>query len=569
MSTLKQKIAFIFLILLASICYLPSIFLNQVERVDFFYHLDILFASFATIFFILSWYGYFPRLIAGLMGLLAFLALVTVTLMFSYHFFLNANVISLMFETMSQISWMYLRSLPILFYIVIIVLVAITVFCIKYPLKLSRQIRSKWVLLSTALFVLAAFHIGISDEPQESNMSIQGNKYLSYDGNIRNEALRNIFPVFIPYIIKDYYHQRTEILNMAESFKDFKFNIEGRKEHPQRQVFIYVLGEASRADHWGINGYERQTTPQLAARNDLINFPHMYVLQSVTRYALPVMISRKPIDLYQDYYHEPSIITYFNNLGFETAWISLPQQFGQGESAIAVYAYEADHQFFINPAGFNNKTKPDTASIDYVERLIQNSDENLFIVIHTLGSHQRFYDRYEDDLRVFVPDRFPDRDANIYSKADLEVFVNSYDNTILATDDFLNKLITYLEGQKDTSSFVFYLSDHGEGLFDDGGIVVGHGTQTFATLNTASVFWASPQFREDNKELLNNMAYNAQNLTTIDMMFETLVSLSGGSLVDSNIHLDMTQRELEPPESVVHLLRDKEIFDYQPTALEQ
>lgn len=567
MSTLKQKIAFIFIILLTVICYLPSIFLNQVERIDTFYHLDILFAGFATLFFIVSWYGYFPRFIAALMGVLAFLALVTVTLMFSYHFFLNSNVISLVFETMSQISWMYLRSLPIFFYIVIIVLIAITVFCMKYPLKLTPKVRSKWVLFSTALFTLAAFHIGIGDEPQESRMAIQGNEYLSYDGYIRNEALRNIFPVFIPYIIKDYYHQRTEILHMAESFKDFQFNIDDKKDYSQRQVFIYVLGEASRADHWSLNGYERQTTPQLAARDDLINFPHMYVLQSVTRYALPVMISRKPIDLYQDYYHEPSIITYFKNLGFETAWISLPQEFGQGESAIAVYAYEANHQFFINPAGFNNKTKPDTASIEYVERLIQNSDKNLFIVIHTLGSHQRFYDRYEDDMRVFVPDRFADRDANIYSKDDLEVFINSYDNTILATDDFLNKLITYLEGQ-DLSSFVFYVSDHGEGLFDDGGIVLGHGTQTFATLNTASVFWASPKFRQENKVLLDNMAYNAQNLTTIDMMFETLVSLSGGKLVDSNAHLDMTQRDLIPPDAVVNVLREKEIFDYQPTMVQ-
>ena len=39
-------------------------------------------------------------------------------------------------------------------------------------------------------------------------------------------------------------------------------------------LFVIVVGETARAANWGLNGYERQTTPELA-KLDVINFPQV------------------------------------------------------------------------------------------------------------------------------------------------------------------------------------------------------------------------------------------------------------------------------------------------------
>ncbi|MFX7739653.1 sulfatase-like hydrolase/transferase, partial [Acinetobacter baumannii] len=46
----------------------------------------------------------------------------------------------------------------------------------------------------------------------------------------------------------------------------------GPQEQGRRpRALVLVVGETVRAANWGLSGYERQTTPELAAR-DVINF---------------------------------------------------------------------------------------------------------------------------------------------------------------------------------------------------------------------------------------------------------------------------------------------------------
>lgn len=48
--------------------------------------------------------------------------------------------------------------------------------------------------------------------------------------------------------------------------------VEGQK----RRVLVLVVGETTRAQNWGLNGYQRQTTPKLAKRGaEIVNFPQV------------------------------------------------------------------------------------------------------------------------------------------------------------------------------------------------------------------------------------------------------------------------------------------------------
>ena len=55
-------------------------------------------------------------------------------------------------------------------------------------------------------------------------------------------------------------------------------------------LFVVVVGETARAANWGLSGYARQTTPQLAER-DVINFAQVTSCGTNTEVSLPCMFS--------------------------------------------------------------------------------------------------------------------------------------------------------------------------------------------------------------------------------------------------------------------------------------
>ena len=55
-------------------------------------------------------------------------------------------------------------------------------------------------------------------------------------------------------------------------------------------VLVLVVGETARAASWGLNGYRRQTTPELARRN-VVNFTDVTACGSSTEVSLPCMFS--------------------------------------------------------------------------------------------------------------------------------------------------------------------------------------------------------------------------------------------------------------------------------------
>src|SRR5690606_4206096 len=63
-------------------------------------------------------------------------------------------------------------------------------------------------------------------------------------------------------------------------------SVAGRKP----RLLVLVVGETVRAQNWGLNGYQRQTTPELSAAG-VINFPDMRSCGSSTEVSLPCMFS--------------------------------------------------------------------------------------------------------------------------------------------------------------------------------------------------------------------------------------------------------------------------------------
>ena len=62
-------------------------------------------------------------------------------------------------------------------------------------------------------------------------------------------------------------------------------------ERKKPVVLVMVLGETARAANWGLSGYARQTTPELAAEAGIINFTDVTSCGTDTETSLPCIFS--------------------------------------------------------------------------------------------------------------------------------------------------------------------------------------------------------------------------------------------------------------------------------------
>lgn len=343
--------------------------------------------------------------------------------------------------------------------------------------------------------------------------------------NDESLSIRQAFPAGLLWVGFDYAQERKALKLSNDLNLKYKFR-ESPTEDDTPKIFVLVIGESSRADHWEINGYPRETTPFLSKRTDVISFQRMHTYWTFTRMAVPTMLTRKPPTSELSYFKEASIVTAFKQAGFHTAWISLQAPLGFHDSPISTYAYEADESYFLNPVDYRFHGKKDGDAEARLKAIIsQNKTTNLFIVIHTLGSHFRYTDRYPASFAKFMPDEPDGRQSKLFNPPDKKFLVNAYDNSILYTDSVLNDIINILSNEKSRESWMIYCSDHGEALFDNNRNLSGHGEKLRSTQWPASIFWASPRYINSHEDMYQNMRNHEKSLASNAMLFETMSDL--------------------------------------------
>lgn len=310
----------------------------------------------------------------------------------------------------------------------------------------------------------------------------------------------------------------------ARALASFSFHAHRVAPQPHaRQVYVLVIGESSARAHWQLFGYDRPTNPELSREQDLIPITRMVTSWPETIAAVPVMLTRKPITSDQPGWKEPSFLPAMREAGYETWWISNQYPIGITDSPVAMYAYEAEHVVWLNHTSSVNESGAfDGDLIPALHKALASSNRDMFIVLHTMGSHDDYDNRYPPRFKRFAP-IFSDEHGHVIHEINIR---NSYDNSILYTDHVLTAIIDTLK-QSGAVSALWYESDHGEVLPSGTCRRIGHGIGTWHEYEIPALFWYSGIYARDFPERVAALRANAAKRTLSGDTFASLLDMAG------------------------------------------
>lgn len=317
----------------------------------------------------------------------------------------------------------------------------------------------------------------------EENVFVQRPLPYSY------EKFHATYPLNMLIAVNEFVKQKQAVADIAESTALFKFSARQNDIPAQRQIYVLVIGETLRPDRLQLNGYNRATTPRLSGTKNVISYTNMVSPWAWTRMSVPVILSRKSATDQRYFPTETSVVAAFKEAGFSTAWLSTQSPLGVHDSSIALHASEADQVQYLNPVGYKKEGFYDDILLPAFDRVLQQNEQKQLIVLHTLGSHFSYADRYPQAFDLFTPSG-KGQSISMHDQNSKVLLNNAYDNSVAYTDFILFNLIKQLE-QSQSISGLFYVSDHGENIFDGQCNKSGHGHNTERDYRVASILWTS------------------------------------------------------------------------------
>ncbi|WP_298526549.1 phosphoethanolamine transferase, partial [uncultured Porphyromonas sp.] len=307
---------------------------------------------------------------------------------------------------------------------------------------------------------------------------------------------------------------------------------------------ILILGESARRSSMHCYGYPLENTPYA---DSLLQAKELLAFTDVVSPATATILSNTRSLTFFTYeegqkpwYQFPSLIQVLRQAGYATAWIA--NQEITGEYSISnLLGRQADiltgnPSFFKGLGGEGVSDRPDLYDEAILpllyhydslpDSLRSTSPLGLFQVVHLMGSHMTYGERYPEAFARFSPDSLPERKDERKDE-----IISGYVNSLLYTDHIIHEIIqTYRE----ENALVIYLSDHGDALFDeDYPELMGHALVPKAVEIPLFVYF-SPRLRKERPDLWRQLSRQRDKRILSDLLTHAVVDLLG-------IHTEYTQ----------------------------
>lgn len=311
---------------------------------------------------------------------------------------------------------------------------------------------------------------------------------------------------------------------------DINKNISKLKNHEFRYIrckkkidslnVVVIQGESLRRNSMHCYGAIAENTPNI---DSMIKSGELVLFEDCVASGANTVISVPRIFSFYNNYRNgvwssyPTIVNAMKKLDFYTMWISNQDKGGKHANAITALAMITDSVSFTQSS---NAVSISSATRNYDEEIIpllpniddakKNGKDNLFVVIHLMGQHEKFFMRYPKEFDVFKS-KVNDRRYNDIAE---------YYNSILYGDYIFKKIVEHF---KDSNTIIFFTSDHGINLYDDPSNPTsnGHAANKYASPVPFIVFMTE-KFRTKNPELYNSIKRSRKKSFSNDILPETI-----------------------------------------------
>jgi lipid A ethanolaminephosphotransferase len=223
-------------------------------------------------------------------------------------------------------------------------------------------------------------------------------------------------------------------------------------------LLILVLGETARSMNFGLNGYARDTTPELE-RLPVVSFTNVESCGTSTAVSVPCMFSLQQRERYDDEQvaYQSNVLDILQHAGVSVRW----RENNSGCKGVCarIPVIEAEQ---LNPGHDCTEEECfDDQLLFGLQQQLEGLKGPAVIVLHQKGSHgPAYFERVPENYQYFTP---------VCQSSELQTcvqtdIVNAYDNTIRYTDHLLAQLIEQLQQQERFNTAMLYISDHGESL---------------------------------------------------------------------------------------------------------
>jgi lipid A ethanolaminephosphotransferase len=303
-------------------------------------------------------------------------------------------------------------------------------------------------------------------------------------------------------------------------------------------LLLLVLGETARAMQFSLNGYGRDTNPELR-QLDVVSFTNVRSCGTSTAESLPCMFSHLARNDYS-----PEIARGYQNLldvmlrvGVSVYWrdnnagckgicdrVPIDRPDAQPQAALC-----HDGECF------------DQLLLSGLPEFLASQHGDVLIVLHQLGSHgPAYYKRVPAAFKRFQPECAQEN----VKECPREAIINAYDNTILYTDHFLAAAIRLLAAQQSRfDAAMLYVSDHGESLGEMGIYLHGFPYRIAPREQTAvpMILWTSAGFLR--RQGIGSACLRAQRDRPLshDYLFHSVLGIYGVRTSVYDTGLDLLQ----------------------------
>ncbi|MCD9502948.1 phosphoethanolamine transferase EptA [Photobacterium phosphoreum] len=496
---------------------LVAVFFAAIQNIALWKHLSELFAENTTnngifiatiplfiiaalniIFNLLLW----PWLQRPLVAILIFISSLVTYAMYSYGVYFDYGMIVNVFETNPAEAGSYF-SIAGMVWIVAIAIIPITLLWrIKVVYRsVVRELIARSVSILISVLVIVVIAAGY---------------YKDYASLVRNHSEIKALINPTNYISASFRYAKYQLIEANMPFT--KLGIDAKDVHKgdKYNVVVMVVGEASRSMNYSLNGYDRDTNPELAKRN-VISFLNVKSCGTATAVSLPCMFSVMTKANYDAITarHQDTAVDILQRAGIDVSWKDNDSGCKGVCDRVKHIVINAD----VDPKLCHDGTCYDAVLLKNLQAQIDDAKQDTFIVLHIIGSHGPTYnDRYPAKFKVFKPTC----NTSNLQECSRDQVTNTYDNTILYTDHILSSVIDMLKSDDHkANTAMIYMADHGESLGEDG--VYLHGLpysiapkeQTTVPL----ILWLSPAYQHSqhiNRQCLQREAvaggYSQDNL---------------------------------------------------------